>query len=87
MMSQIRQQGITMHILLNISWRKDKQTIKFSQLIIYNIKNIFLKKYYTKCDGGASPRHFYKKSKLTISLDQQPEMLFLFHVQVEVKIY
>ena len=28
-----------------------------------------------KCGGEASPRPFNKKSKLKITLDQQPEML------------
>ena len=34
-----------------------------------------LEKSYIKCGGEASPRHFYKKSKLNTSLNQQPEML------------
>ena len=63
------------------------QTIKFGQLIEYNMRNIFLEKSYTKCGGENSSRLFYKKSKLRISLDQQSEMLyrlFLLYVQVEV---
>ena len=64
-----------MHILLNVSTGKVKQTMKFGQLIQYNTRNIFLEKSYTKCGGGASPRPFYKKSKLSISLDRQSEML------------
>ena len=47
----------------------------FSQLIEYNMINIFHKKSYIKCGGEASPRHFCKKSKLSISLDQQSKML------------
>ena len=39
------------------------------------MRNIFLETSYTKCGGEASPRNFYKKSKLSISLDQQFEML------------
>ena len=35
------------------------------------MKNMFLEKSYRKCSGEASPRHFYKKSKLSISLNQQ----------------
>ena len=34
----------TKHILSNISRSKVKQTMKFGQLIKYNMKNIFLKK-------------------------------------------
>ena len=32
------------------------------------MRNIFLEKSYTKCDGETSPRPFYKKSKFSISL-------------------
>ena len=38
------QQRIRLHILLNISRIKGKQTMKFSQLIEYNHRNIFLQK-------------------------------------------
>ena len=57
------------HILPNISRSKGKQTIKFGQLIEYNITNIFLEKSYTKCDGATSPIPFSGKLKLRISLD------------------
>ena len=49
--------------------------MKFDDLIEYNLRNIFLEKSYTKYGGKASPRPFYKKSKLIKSLDQQSEML------------
>ena len=39
------------------------------ELIEQNLRNIFLGKSCTKCDGEASRRHFYKKLKLSISLD------------------
>ena len=43
---------------------------------------------HLKCGGEASPRPFYKNSKLSISLDQQPEMLYsLFLLYVKVKFY
>ena len=38
------------------------------------MRKISLEKSYTKCGGEASPRHFYKKSKMRLSLDQQSEM-------------
>ena len=60
--------------------------MKFDQLIEYNIRNIFLEKSYTKSSGEASPRPFYKKSKLSVSVDDQSEMLqnlFLLFDQVE----
>ena len=48
--------------------------MKIDQLIEFEI-NVFLEKLYIKCGGEASPRLFYKKSTLSISLDQQSEML------------
>ena len=44
MMSQTEQQIITIHILPNISRIKSFKTMKFSQLINYNVKNIFHQK-------------------------------------------
>ena len=59
------------HIFSNTSRSKGKQTMKFGQLIEYNMKNIFLEKSYTNYSEEASPRPFYKKSKLGIFLDLQ----------------
>ena len=42
----------------------------FGQLIEYNLRNIFLEESYIKCGGEIIPRPFFKKSKLSISLDQ-----------------
>ena len=75
MTSQTGQQIISMYILPNISRNKRNQVMKFGQLIEYNMKNIFLQKSYKKCSGKASPRPFYKKSQLSISLAQQSETL------------
>ena len=36
----------------------------------YNIRNIFLEKSYAKCGGETIPKPFFKKSKLSISLDK-----------------
>ena len=58
------------HILPNISRSKGNQTMKFDQLIEYNIRNIFLEKSYTKYGGETSLRPFSGKLKLRISLDQ-----------------
>ena len=44
--------------------------MKFSQLKEYKMKNIFPKKSYTKSGGKAILKHFYTKSKLSISLDR-----------------
>ena len=51
MTPQLGKQIITKHILSNILRSKDNQTIKFGQLIEYNMRNIFLEKSYTKCGG------------------------------------
>ena len=44
--------------------------MKFGHLKEDNMKNIFLKKSYTKGGGETIHRPFSKKSKLSISLDQ-----------------
>ena len=49
--------------------------MKFGHLMEYNQINIFLEKRYAKWSGETSPRRFYKKLKLSISLDNQSEML------------
>ena len=60
------------------------ETMKFGQLIEYNIRNIFPEKSNPKYGGIASLRPFYKKSKLRKSVDQQYERFFLLYVQLEV---
>ena len=57
-------------MLPNVSRRKSNQTVKFGQLITYNMRNIFFEKLYTKYGGETIPRPFSKISKLSISLDQ-----------------
>ena len=76
MTSQPGKQTIVIHVLPNILRNKDNQAMNFGQLREYNMRNIFLKKPYTKCDGETSPRPFSEKLKLSISLDQQSEFLF-----------
>ena len=44
--------------------------MKFRQLIDYNMKIIFIEKWYTKRGGEISPRPFSEKLKLSIYLDQ-----------------
>ena len=48
-------------ILFNISKSNGNQTMKFGQLTECNMRNIFLEKSYTKCDGETSPRPFPEK--------------------------
>ena len=47
-------------------FEKQRQTM----IIECNIRNIFLEKLYTKCDGETSPRPFSERLKGSISLDQ-----------------
>ena len=49
--------------------------MEFGQLIEYDMRNSFLEKLYTKFRGGTTPRPFYKNLKLSLSVDQQSEML------------
>ena len=46
-------------------------------LIGYILRNIFLEKWYTKCGGKTIPAPFFKKSKLSISLDQYSKVLYI----------
>ena len=77
-MPQTGQQIIAIRTLPNILRSKSTQAMKFGQLLKYNMKNIFLEKLYPKCVGEVSLRFFHKKSKLTISLDQQSENVINF---------
>ena len=49
---------------IDLYLKKQRQQRKFGQLIEYNMRNIFLEKSYTKCDGGTIPRPFSKKIKI-----------------------
>ena len=69
MTSQGGKQTIAIHILVNISRSKGNQAMKLGQLIEYNMRNIFVKKSYTKRGGETITRLFFKKSKLSISSD------------------
>ena len=53
----IGQQIITIHTLCNISRSKDNPTMKFVQLIEYNMRKNVHKKLYAEC----GLRHFYKR--------------------------
>ena len=59
-------------MLPNIS----RSTVRFGQLIEYNIRNIFLEKSYTRCGKDTIPRSLAKNPKLNISLDQQFQVLY-----------
>ena len=51
MTSQPGKQTFATHILSNIPRSKGNQTMKFGQLVEYDMRNIFLQKSYTKCVG------------------------------------
>ena len=75
MTSQQGQHRIEIHVLPNISRSKGNQTMKFGLLIECNMRNIFLEKSYTQCGGETSPKPFFEKVKLSITLDQQSKVL------------
>ena len=75
MTSQYGWQTIAIHILSNISRSKGNQAMTFGQLEEYDMTIIFPEKSYTICAEESSPRHLPKKSKLSISLDQQCKVL------------
>ena len=56
MTSHTGKQVIIIHILPNISRSKGNQAIKFSHLIAYKVRNIFLQKSCRKCERETSPR-------------------------------
>ena len=57
--------------------------MKTGQLLEYNLRNIFLEKSYTKCDGETIARSFFKKSKLSISLDQYSKVIYILFVKLK----
>ena len=60
--------------------------MKFRQLTEYNTKNIFLKISFRQFGVETILRLFTKKSKLSISLDQQSKILYnLFILYVRMR--
>ena len=55
------QPTIAIHTLPNISRIKGNQTMKFGQLIQYDMRNTFLEKSFAKCGGETIHRPFSKK--------------------------
>ena len=60
--------------------------MRVCQLTKYNTRNIFIEKSYTISGGNANPGPFYKKSKLSISLDLQAKTLYLLITKKKKKI-
>ena len=71
MTSQTGSKTIAIPILANISRNKDNQTMKFVQLIQYNMRNIFLERSFSKCDGETIPMPISRKQILSKSQGQQ----------------
>ena len=78
MTSQTREQIITIQILAEISRSKDNQKMKFVQFMECNMRKIFIEKLYTNVMEKLFPDAFLKKSKFSISLDEQSENLTHF---------
>ena len=61
------------------------------QSVEYNMRNIFLKKSFTKCHGETITRSFSKTLKPSISLDRQSRVvwsLFLLYAKLmPIEIY
>ena len=64
MTSQPRQKNNSNRQTAINSRGKGSQAIKFSQLIKYNMRNIFLEKSYTKCGGKTILTPFSKKIEI-----------------------
>ena len=77
MTSQPGEKTIAIHKFTNITRSKGNLTMKFGQLIEYNMRNIFLEKSYTECGRETIARPFSKKSKSSISLDQYSKILYI----------
>ena len=80
-----------MGMSINMSRSKGNQTMKFGQLMEYNMRYIFLERSYAKCGGETIPRPFSKRSKLSISPDQLSKLLYsllsLYAKKGPIKIY
>ena len=88
MTSQPGQETNAIHILPNISRSKGNQTMKFGQLLEYNMRNIFVEKSYTKFSGETIPRPFFEKLKLSRSLPKVLYSLFLSYAKLRtIEIY
>ena len=56
---------------------KGNQTLKFGQLIEYNMRNIIFKESYSKCGGEARIRPFYEKSKFGSTVSNAIKFVFI----------
>ena len=61
MTSQVGKQAIAIHVLPSVSRSKANQTMKFGQLVEYNMGNILLEKLQSTFGGETVHRPFSKK--------------------------
>ena len=66
MTPQAGEKTIAIHVLPNICRSKGNQSLKFGQLIQFNMRNIFLEKPYSKYRGETIPRPFSTKIKIEL---------------------
>ena len=59
-----------------------KDSEKFGQLIECNMRNTFLEKSYTKCDGETSARPFSENLKLVSAIFYQ---ILIFHQMIALQ--
>ena len=60
--------------------------MKFDQLVVYDMRNIFLEQSYSKCGRETSLRLFSEKLKLSLSLNQQSKVLYsLFSLYAKLR--
>ena len=62
--------AIAIHIMPYNSRNNGNQTIELGQTVEHNIKKIFVQKSHPKYGGETISEPFFKKSKLSISLEQ-----------------
>ena len=73
MVLEAGQQIATIYMLSIVSRKKGNHAMKLGRLIEYNMENIFLEKSDTNFCRAAVSKTFYRKSKLSVDLDQQSE--------------
>ena len=83
MTSQPEKQTVAINTLPNISRSNGNQRMKRGQLTEQNMRNIFLEKSNEKCGREIVPRPFFKKTKLSVSLDQQFKVLYTLFLLYE----
>ena len=90
MTSKTGKETITIHMLLDISRNKGTQTMKFGQLIEYNMGHNFLEKSGTKYGGKAIPKPFSKIQNIYLCISRLIFIQFSFYFMLKsrpIKIY